>query len=90
LFANSPALAFIALVVAVAGPLSGIALINSVGNLSGWLGPSVVGWLTDVTGKTSTGLYVVAGFEALAAVLILLFMPRSSHRASGAAPKSEL
>jgi MFS-type transporter involved in bile tolerance (Atg22 family) len=68
----------------------GIALINSVGNLSGWLGPSVVGWLTDVTGKTSTGLYVVAGFEALAAVLILLFMPRSSHRASGAAPKSEL
>jgi predicted MFS family arabinose efflux permease len=54
----------------------GIALINSIGNLSGWLGPFVVGWLKDLTGKTSTGLYVVAGLEVLAAVLIVLFMPR--------------
>jgi D-galactonate transporter len=60
----------------------GIALINSIGNLSGWAGPFVVGWLKDVTGKTSAGLYVVAGLEVLAAVLILLFMPR---RAAGAA-----
>ena len=55
---------------------TGIALINSVGNLSGWLGPSVVGWLADVTGKTTTGLYVVAGLEVLGATLILLFAPR--------------
>ena len=95
-FSNSPALAFTALVLAVAGPLSalspfwqmptmllagtaaagGIALINSIGNLSGWVGPSVVGWLEDVTGRTSTGLYVVAGLEVLATLLILLFMPR--------------
>lgn len=110
LFANTPALAFAGLVLAVAGGLSGvavfwtmppmflagtaaaggIALIGSIGNLSGWVGPSVVGWLKDMTGKTATGLYVVAGLEVLAAVLILLFMPRSSHRASGAAPKSEM
>jgi ACS family tartrate transporter-like MFS transporter len=56
----------------------GIALINSLGNLSGWLGPSVVGWLEDVTGKTTAGLYVVAGLEVVGAVLILLFMPRGS------------
>jgi len=31
-----------------------------------------------VTGKISTGLYVVAGVEVLGAVLILLFMPRRS------------
>jgi D-galactonate transporter len=60
---------------AVAG---GIALINSLGMLTGWVGPSVVGWLEDVTGKTSTGLYVIAGLEVLAAMLILLFMPRGS------------
>jgi predicted MFS family arabinose efflux permease len=59
----------------------GIALINSVGNLSGWLGPFVVGWLKDLTGKTSTGLYVVAGLEVLAAVLIVLFMPRGRKAA---------
>lgn len=56
----------------------GIALINSLGNLSGWLGPSVVGWLEDVTGKTAAGLYVVVGLEVVGAVLILLFMPRGS------------
>jgi D-galactonate transporter len=95
-FAGTPALAFAALVVAVASPLStngpfwqlppmllsgtaaagGIALINSIGTLSGWVGPSIVGWLEDITGKTSTGLYVVAGLEVLAAILVLVFIPR--------------
>ena len=56
----------------------GIALINSIGNLSGFAGPYVVGWLKDVTGTTATGLYVVAGIEVLATVLILSFMPRRS------------
>jgi len=95
-FANHPAIAFAAVVLAVAAPLSGapvfwqipsmllagtaaaggIALVNSIGALSNWLGPSVVGWLEDVTGKTATGLYVVAGLDVLGAILILLFMPR--------------
>jgi cyanate permease len=98
LFANIPALAFIALCLAVAGPLSasvvfwatppmlvggaaaagGIALINSIGNLSGWVGPSVVGVLADITGTPATGLYLVAGLEIIAAALILLFIPRRS------------
>ena len=63
----------------------GIALINSLGCLSGWVGPSVVGWLEDVTGKTATGLYVVAGFETLGAIIILLFMPRRAVSPSGTA-----
>jgi MFS family permease len=54
-----------------------IALINSIGNLSGWLGPFMVGWLKDLTGRTSTGLYVVAGLELAAAILIVRFMPRA-------------
>jgi hypothetical protein len=41
----------------------GIALISSIGSLSGWVGPSVVGCLEDVTGKTIEGLYVVSGLE---------------------------
>jgi MFS family permease len=60
------------------GAAAGIALINSVGNLSGWLGPSVVGLLKDLTGKTSAGVYMLAGLEVLAAVLILAFAPRSA------------
>jgi D-galactonate transporter len=54
----------------------GIALINSVGSLSGWVGSSVVGWLEDLTGTTATGLYVVAGLEFLGAVL-MLFVPHT-------------
>ena len=56
----------------------GIALINSLGSLSGWAGPSVVGWLEDMTGKTAAGLYVVAAVEIVGAVLILLSMPRAN------------
>jgi MFS family permease len=55
----------------------GIALINSVGSFSGWFAPWAVGWLRDQTGHTSTGLYVVAALEVIAAVLILRYMPRS-------------
>jgi MFS family permease len=62
-----------------------IALINSVGNSSGWVSPFLVGWLKDLTGKTSTGLYVVAGFELLAAVLIVLFMPRGATKPTASA-----
>jgi hypothetical protein len=62
----------------------GIALINSVGSLSGWIGPSVVGWLKDLTGKTATGLYVLAGLEILGAVLMLLFMPHTVHAVQAA------
>jgi hypothetical protein len=71
---------------AVAGA---IALINSIGSVSGWVGPSVVGRLADLTGKTSTGLYVIAGLEVLAAILILLFVPRRSVSPDGTAPQSE-
>jgi nitrate/nitrite transporter NarK len=58
----------------------GIALINSIGNLSGWLGPFMVGWLKDLTGRTSTGLYVVAGLELAATILIVRFMPRARRK----------
>jgi D-galactonate transporter len=54
----------------------GIALINSFGNLSGFVGPYLVGWLKSVTGTTATGLYAVAGLEILCSVLILLCIPR--------------
>lgn len=63
----------------------GIAFINSIGNLSGWLGPFIVGWLKDLTGKTSAGLYVVAALEMFAAVLIVLCMPATNPRRTMAA-----
>jgi len=53
----------------------GIALINSIGSFSGLVAPAIIGWLRDRTGQLAPGLYVVAGLEITAAVLILQFMP---------------
>jgi sugar phosphate permease len=60
----------------------GIALINAIGSFSGWVAPFAIGWLRDLTGTTSAGLYVVSGLELIAGVLILLYMPRQRHRVS--------
>ncbi|HKS52999.1 MAG TPA: MFS transporter [Pseudonocardiaceae bacterium] len=45
---------------------AGIGLINSFGNLSGFLGPYLTGWLQGLTGSFRTGLWVVAGFMVVA------------------------
>jgi D-galactonate transporter len=45
-----------------------IALINSVGNLAGFLGPTAIGRMNDVTGRQAPGLYLVAGLLSLGAV----------------------
>ncbi|MFC6789002.1 MFS transporter [Methylobacterium komagatae] len=64
---------------------AGIALINSVANLAGFGAPTVMGYLREHTGSPATGLWLVAGVEALALVLILAFVPRANaameHRA---------
>jgi MFS transporter, ACS family, tartrate transporter len=51
----------------------GIALINSVGNLSGYFGPSVMGWLKDRTQGYTAGLILIAASMAFAAILGYLF-----------------
>lgn len=55
------------------GAAAGIGLINSFGNLSGFLGPYLTGWLQDLTGSFRPGLWVVAGFMVLAGIIALSF-----------------
>ncbi|QZI70429.1 MFS transporter [Pseudomonas protegens] len=50
----------------------GIAVINSIGNLAGFVAPYLIGWLKTHTGSLASGLYLVAGLEILAALLLLL------------------
>jgi len=38
----------------------GIALINSIGNLGGFVGPYAIGWIKDATGEITLGLVVLA------------------------------
>jgi MFS transporter, ACS family, tartrate transporter len=50
----------------------GIALINSIGNLAGFGGPYLIGWVTNATGSTATGLLVLAVLPLLAGCLVLV------------------
>jgi ACS family tartrate transporter-like MFS transporter len=58
----------------LSGPAAaaGIATINSIGNLGGFVGPAMIGWIKDRTGSFVGGLYFVAGLLVLSAVLTLL------------------
>jgi ACS family tartrate transporter-like MFS transporter len=59
---------------------AGIALINAVGNLGGGVGPSVMGWLRDLTGAYSGGLLVLAGALIAEASLVVTLKVPSLNR----------
>ncbi|MDY7547005.1 MFS transporter [Glaciimonas sp. CA11.2] len=59
-----------------AAAAAGIALINSVGNLAGFVSPYLVGWIKDKTHSTDIGLYLIAVSLVIAAV-IMLRMPKA-------------
>jgi len=50
---------------------AGIALINAIGNLGGFVGPSVMGWLRQSTGGYSGGMLVLASALIVAACLVM-------------------
>ena len=50
----------------------GIALINSIGNLGGFVGPYAIGWIKDTTGETTLGLVVLSAGLIMAGVVTLL------------------
>jgi ACS family tartrate transporter-like MFS transporter len=56
-----------------AGAAAGIAMINSIGNLGGFIGPYMIGWIKGKTGSYTGGLYVVGATLALSAALTLIF-----------------
>ena len=55
---------------------AGIALINSVGNLAGFVSPFMVGWLKDLTHSTNSGMYMLTASLVLGAVLTLTMPAR--------------
>lgn len=67
-----------------AGAAAGIALIGGVGNLGGFIGPSVFGALKESTGSFRSGLLAMGMLEIVAAA-ILLFIVRVRYREQGLA-----
>jgi MFS family permease len=80
---KAPFWALTPLMLAGSAAAGGIAWINSVGNLGGFFGPSIIGFLTDKFGGYQAGIYALAVTQIVAAALaILLLKPRSGdmHR----------
>jgi MFS transporter, ACS family, tartrate transporter len=68
---------------------SGIAWVNSVGILGGSVSPPVMGYLRDLTGNFAGGLYALAGFAALAAIVAAVGVRETPARSSAAEPLAE-
>ncbi len=58
-----------------AGAAAGIALINSTGNLAGFVSPTILGVLQGYTHSLSSGLFLIAGCLVVSAGLVLAFIP---------------
>ncbi|MCP8347580.1 MULTISPECIES: MFS transporter [Pseudomonas] len=57
--------------------VAGLAIINSVGQMAGFLSPYLVGWIKDQTGSTDVALYSLAGLIVVGS-LVALRVSRSS------------
>ena len=72
------------------GAAAGIALINSIGNVGGFVGPYVIGYVKDRTQSFTDGLLFVATTIAIGAVLALAVpVEQSVDHAHANAPESQ-
>ncbi|NWE23869.1 MFS transporter [Pseudomonas sp. P7548] len=62
------------------GAAAAIALINSMGNLSGFIAPAAIGWLIEVTDNPATGMAGLGIAAMLAGILTLAFGAQRSQR----------
>ena len=63
-----------------AAAASGIAVINSVGNLAGFASPYMIGTLRDMTGNSAIGMYVLAACLVLGAAIVLTVPKKMVNR----------
>jgi D-galactonate transporter len=54
-----------------AAAAGGLALINSLGQIAGFISPFLVGWIKDTTGSTDVALWILSAIMLLAAVLVM-------------------
>ncbi len=78
-----------------AAAAAGIALINSIGNLGGYVGPFIVGWIKDETKSFEMGLYFLAACAFASAAItyfsrhLLMSQPARSGSIAGEASRAE-
>ncbi|HEX9014858.1 MAG TPA: MFS transporter [Chloroflexota bacterium] len=67
----------------------GIALINSIGNLGGFVGPYLFGFLSDSTGSNTAGYYAFAGLVLMTSLLTLALPKKQEKVVEGTALPAE-
>jgi MFS family permease len=56
---------------------AGIGIVNSVGNLGGYVGPNIPIWAKRISSDPSAALYIIAGNLMIGALLTYFFVPKS-------------
>jgi MFS family permease len=56
---------------------AGIGIVNSIGNLGGYIGPNIHIWVKTFSSDPSADLYFIAGILFVGALMILFFIPES-------------
>ena len=67
-------------VLAGAAAATGIAVVNSVGNLAGFVSPYLIGWIIDSTHSISLGVYTLAASLLIGSFLVLAMPKRLVNR----------
>jgi ACS family tartrate transporter-like MFS transporter len=77
--AKAPLWAMASAFLSGAGAAAGIAMINSIGNLGGFIGPYMIGWIKGKTGSYAGGLYAVGATLAVSAAFTLLLSRKADE-----------
>jgi MFS family permease len=56
---------------------AGIGIVNSVGNLGGYVGPNIPIWAKSISSDKSAALYIIAAILLVGAALTFFFIPKS-------------
>ena len=59
---------------------AGIAAVNFFANLAGFFSPAIVGWLNDLTGKSTAGLIFISVAIVIGAGLVFLVPAKTVNR----------
>ena len=66
---------------------AGIGLVNSIGNLGGYVGPNVPIWVKAYSKNPSAALYVIAAFLVLGAIITFFAIPKNLYVKVGETPQ---
>ncbi|MBK1657342.1 MFS transporter [Paracraurococcus ruber] len=67
---------------------AGIAAINSIGNLSGFAGPYVMGYLKDATGNFTAGLLLLGGCALVGGITAMLLRVNTRLESTASGPRA--